>query len=170
MQEEPRGISIIYYIATSIGRAYGAAYRMMRDIMRKVGEPSEGNLSGIGETDEGYAGVGSKEVSLDSNGEGRTISGRRRLPRGPGRGAFEKNAPVVTICHRRAAEDEPDVAILEVPCNDGITLAEMMAGKLEPSSTVITDEHPAYNGPEDIGYGHPAVNHSEGEYASGGHN
>ncbi len=84
----PNGVSIIYCIATLMGRAYGAVYRMMRDIMRKVSELPEGKLSGTGETDEGYARAGSKGVALNNNGENRTIPGRRRLPRGPGRGTF----------------------------------------------------------------------------------
>ena len=77
---------------------------------------------------------------------------------------------MVTIYHRRAAPDEPDVTILEVPRGDGRTLAETVAEKFEPGSTVITDEHQAYKSPEEIGYVHPAVNHGEGEYASGERN
>ena len=77
---------------------------------------------------------------------------------------------MVTICHRRATEDEPDVTIFEVPRGDGRTLAEMVAGKFEPGSTVITDEYRAYKGLGEMGYGHLTVNHGEGEYASGGHN
>ena len=50
----PNWISIIYYIATSLGRAYGAVYRTIRDIMRRVSELPEGKLSGTGETDEEY--------------------------------------------------------------------------------------------------------------------
>jgi len=165
----PNGISI-NYIATSIGRAYGTVYRMMRDIMRKVGGLPEGKLSGTGETDEGYTRAGSKGVSLGSNGENRTIPSRRRLPRGPGRGTFKKNVPMVTIYHQRATGDEPDVTIFEVPRGNGRTLAEMVAGKFEPGSTVITDEHPAYKSLGEMGYGHLAINHSEGEYASGEHN
>ncbi len=93
---QPNGISL-NYIATSIGRAYGAVCQMYRDIMRKVGELPEGKLSGTGETDEGYTRADSKGVSLGSNGENRTVPSRRRLPRGPGRGTFEKNTPMVTI-------------------------------------------------------------------------
>ena len=165
----PNGILIIYYIATSLDRACGAVYRMMRDIMRKVSELPEGRLSETGETDEGYARAGSKGVALGSNGENRTIPSRRWLPRGPGRDTFKKNTPMATIYHRRATQDEPDVAILEVPRGDGRTLAEMVAEKFEPGSTVITDEHQAYKSPEEIGYVHPAVNHGEGEYASEDH-
>ena len=165
----PNGISI-NYIATSIGRAYCTVYRMMRDIMRKVGELPEGKLSGTGETDEGYTRAGSKGVSLGSNGENRTVPSRRQLPRGPGRGTFEKNTPMVTIYHQRATEDKPDVTIFEVPRGDGKTLAEMVAEKFEPGSTVITDEHTAYKSLGEMGYGHLSINHSEGEYASGEHN
>ena len=166
----PNGISIIYYIATSLDRACGAVYRMMRDIMRKMSELPVGRLSGTGETDEGYARAGSKGVALGSNGESRTSPSRRRLPRGPGRDTFKKNTPMAAIYHRRATQDEPDVAILEVPRGDGRTLAEMVAEKFEQGSTVITDEHQAYKSLEAIGYVHPTVNHSEGKYASGEHN
>ena len=55
---------------------------------------------------------------------------------------------MVTIYHRRATPDEPDVTILEVPHGDGRTLAELVAEKFEPGSTVITDEHQAYKSPE----------------------
>ena len=51
----PNGVSI-NYISTSLGRAYGAVYRMMRDIMWKVGELPGGRLSGTGETDMGISG------------------------------------------------------------------------------------------------------------------
>lgn len=77
---------------------------------------------------------------------------------------------MITIYHRRAAPDKPDVTTLEVPRGDGRTLAEMAAEKFEPGSTAITDEHQAYKSLEAIGYVHPAVNHGEGEYASGEHN
>ncbi|MXY60570.1 MAG: transposase [Cenarchaeum sp. SB0665_bin_23] len=143
---------------------------MYRDIMRKVGGLPEGRLSGTGETDEGYIRAGSKGVSLGSNGENRTVPSRRRLPRGPGRGTFKKNVPMVTIYHQRATGDEPDVTIFKVPRGNGRTLAEMVAGKFEPGSTVITDEHPACKSLGEMGYGHLAINHSEGEYVSGKHN
>lgn len=126
------GISNIYYIAASIGRAYGAVSRMMRYIMRKVDELPEGKLSGTCETDEGYTKAGSNGASLDSNDESQTVPICRRLPHGPGRGTFEKNAPMVTIYYQRATEDEPDVAIFEVPRSDGRTLAEMVAERFEP--------------------------------------
>ncbi len=117
-----------------------------------------------------YIRAGSKGVALGSNSKNRTILSRRRLPRGPGRDTIEKNTQVVAIYHRRATQDEPDVTILKVPRGDGRTPAEMAAEKFEPGSTVITDEHQAYKSLEEIGYVHPAVNHGEGEYASGEHN
>ncbi len=125
----PNWISIIYYIATSLGRAYRTVYRMMRGIMRRVSELPEGRQSGTGKTDEGYIRAGSKGVAPGSNGESRTNPGCRRLPRGPGRSTFEKNTLMATTCHRRATQDEPSVTILEVPRGDGRTLAGMVAEK-----------------------------------------
>ena len=165
----PNGISI-NYIATSLGRAYGAIYRMMRDAMWKMSELPEGRLSGTGETDDVYIRAGSNGVALGSSGENQASPSRRRLPRGPGRGTFEKDTPMATTYQRRASQDKPDVTILEVLRGGGRTLAEMVAEKFEPGSTVITDEHQAYKSPGEIGYVHPAVSHGEGEYASGGHN
>ena len=153
-----------------MGRAYGAVYRMMRDIVRKVSELPEGRLPGTGETDMGHNRAGSKGVALNNNGENRTIPSRRGLPHGPGRLTFEKNTAMVTIYHRRTTHDEPDVTILDVLRGDGRTLAEMVAEKFEPGSTVITDEHQAYKSLGVIGYDRPAVNHGEGKCASGEHN
>ena len=97
----PNGVST-NYIATSLDRAYGPVYRMIRDIMRKVSGLPEGRLPGTGETVEGHIRAGSNGVAPNNNGENRTTPERRRLPRGPGRGTFEKNTPMITIYHRRA--------------------------------------------------------------------
>ena len=48
-----------------------------------------------------------------------------------------------TIYSQRAAEDEPDHTIMDVPC-DGKTLADMVQGRIELGSTIMTDEHLAY--------------------------
>ena len=135
----PNGISIIYYIATSMGRAYGAVYRMMRDIMRKVSELPEGKLSGTGETDEGYIRAGSKGVPLAGNGEQWTIPSWRGLPHGPGRGTSKKNTPMMTVYHQRATENRPGLSIFEVPAGDGKTLAGRTAEKFEREPMVVTD-------------------------------
>ncbi len=50
---------------------------------------------------------------------------------------------MVTICHLRAAPDEPDVTIFESPRNDK-TLTGMAAGKFELGSTAITDKYRVY--------------------------
>ena len=50
-------------------------------------------------------------------------------------------------------------------------MAQIVADTIKPGSTVLyTDEYKAYNSLEKIGYDHHTVNHSEGEYASGGNN
>ena len=50
---------------------------------------------------------------------------------------------MVTIHFQRATEYEPDVRIMDVP-RDSKTLADMVPERMEPGSTVITDEHTAY--------------------------
>ena len=77
---------------------------------------------------------------------------------------------MTTVYHQRTTENEPDVTIFGVPRDYSGTLAGMAAGRFEPGSTVITDEHPAYKSLEEQGYDHHTICHSEGEYASGDHN
>ena len=157
----PNGVSI-NHIAESIGCTCRFTYYLVRRMMDKVRGLPEGRLSGTGETDEGYIRAGSKGVALVDNGEDRTIPSRRGLPRGPGRGTFEKNTLMATIYHQRATGDEPGLTLFEVPVNDGRTLAGRVAGKFERGSTVITDEHPACRNLGEMGYDHRTVNHGEG--------
>ena len=162
------GISI-NHIAKSVGQAYGTVYYMIRGMMDKVRSLQERTLSGTCETDELYVRAGSKGVALETNGEDRTLPSRRGLPRGPGRGTFQKNTPMVTIYHQRAAENSQDWTIFDVP-RDGRTLLRMVGERIEAGSTVMTDEHSGYKNLKKSGYDHHAIHHSEGEYASGEHN
>lgn len=166
----PRNGISIRYIAEAVGRAYKPVYYMMRSVMAQIANLPERPLSGTCETDELYIRAGSKGVPLETNGEDRTVPSRRGLPKGPGRGTFEKNSPMTTIYHQRAAGNEPDVTIFDVPRDHSKTLAGMAAERFEPGSTVMTDEHPAYKSLEERGYDHYTVNHGEGEYASGERN
>ena len=159
----------IRFISQATGRAYKTTYYMIRNIMKKIRDLPEKPLKGTNETDEAYVKAGSKGVALDTNGEDRTVPSRRGLPHGPGRSTFEKNRPMVTIYFQRATEDEQDVTIMDVP-RDGKTLADMVQERIEPGSTVMTDEHTAYKSLKERGYYHHAVNHGEGEYASGERN
>jgi transposase-like protein len=162
------GISI-NYIAEAIGRPYRSTYYMIRDVMDRIRSLQEKVLSGECETDELYVRAGSKGVPLETNGEERTLPSRRGLPRGPGRGTFEKNTPMVTIYHQRAAKDDHDWTIFDVP-RDGRSLVEGVEKRIRSGSTVMTDEHPGYKKLGEAGYGHHTVNHSEGEYAAGDNN
>ena len=76
---------------------------------------------------------------------------------------------MVTIYFQRATEDEQDVTIMDVP-RDGKTLADMVQERIEPGSTVMTDEHAAYKSLSERGYDHHTIHHGEGEYASGARN
>ena len=137
----------------------------MRGIMARIRNLPENLLKGTCETDEAYVKAGSKGVALDTNGGDRTVPSRRGLPHGPGRSAFEKNRPMVTMHFQRATEDEPDHTIMDVP-RDGKTLADMVQGRIEPGSTVMTDEHTAYKNLKERGCDHHTICHGKGEYAS----
>ena len=119
--------------------------------------------------DELYVRAASKGVPLDTNDENRTLPSRRGLPRGPGRGAFEKNTPMVTMYHQRAAKDKHGWTTFHVP-RDVQSLAAMVQERIMPGSVVMTDEYRAYAKLGEKGYDHLSVNRSEGEYASGSDN
>ncbi len=159
------GISI-NYIAEAIGHTYCTTYYTIRDIMDHILNLQEKMLSGICETDELYVRAASKGVPLSHNDEARTMPSRRGLPRGPGRGTFEKNTPMVTIYHQRATETQEEWTIFEVP-RDGKSLVATVQSHIEFGSRVMTDEYKAYKNLEKLGYDHLSINHSEGEYASG---
>jgi len=70
--------------------------------------------SGTVEVDEGYVPAASKGVPLETTKEGRTYASRRKMKRRPGRGKFEKNTPMVMICHERKDADKLDRTLFEV--------------------------------------------------------
>ena len=159
------GISI-NYISEAIGHTYKTTYYMIRAMMDQIQSLQEKVLSGDCETDEMYKKAASKGVRLETNGEDRTLPSRRALPRGPGRGTFEKNTPMITLYHQRATKDDHDWTIFDVP-RAGKSLMEMVQNRIKKGSKVMTDEHPGYKKLGGVGYDHATVNHSEGEYASG---
>ena len=77
------------------------------------------------ETDKLYVQAASKGVPLTTNGEDRILPSRRVLPRGPGRGTFEKNITMVTIYHQRATGSKHDWMIFDVS-RDGESLVEVV--------------------------------------------
>ena len=133
----PNGISI-NCIAESIGRPYKSTYCMIRDMMDQIRNQQDKILYGTCETDELYVRATSKGVPLVTNGENRTLPSRRGLPRGPGRGTFEKNTPMVTIYHQRTTKEKHDWTISYVP-RDVQSLAAMVQERIMPGSVVMTD-------------------------------
>ena len=159
------GISI-NYISEVIGHIYKSTYYMIRAMMDQIQSLQENVLSGDSETDELYMKAASKGVRLETNGEDRKLPSRRALLRGPGRGKFEKNTPMITVYHQRATKDEHDWTKFDVP-RAGKSLVEMVKTRIKKGSKVMTDEHSGYKKLGEAGYDHATVNHSEGEYASG---
>ena len=106
---------------------------------------------------------------MDGKDRRRTMPGWRAIPRGPVRGTYEKDTPVVTVAYRRADETGRDQVMFNVH-EGGKKLADIVEETVESDSKVYTDEYKAYKSLGKRGYEHETVNHSEGEYASGDNN
>ena len=96
----------------------------------------------------------------------RTTPSRRVTPRGPERGTYEKDTPMVTVAYRRPDKTERDRVVYGVSKGDK-KLADIVKATFEPGSCICTDDYKAYNSLEKMGFDHHTVNHSDGEYASG---
>ncbi|MYC80384.1 MAG: transposase [Cenarchaeum sp. SB0661_bin_35] len=118
------------------------------------------------EHDEGYIRAGSKGTKIDGRDGLRTIPSRRGLLRGPGRGTYKKDTPMMTVAYQRADNTERDCVVYNVH-EDGKKLADIVEETVELGSRVYTDEYKAYSSLGKRSYEHETVNHSKGEYASG---
>ena len=126
-------------------------------------------LSGTVEHDETYIKAGSKGTKMDGKDGRPTIPSRRVIPRGPGRGTYEKDTPMVTVAYQRPDETGRDWVVYNVH-KGGKKLADIVEETVERGSKVNTDEYRAYKSLKERGYEHETVNHSEGEYVSGAYN
>jgi len=103
---------------------------MIRPIMEKICKLPEGMLSGTAEVDEGYLPAASKGVPLETTKEERTYASRRKMKRGPGRGKFEKDTPMVMIYHERKDAGKPDRTLFEVSRDDK-SIADRVEEKID---------------------------------------
>jgi len=80
--------------------------------MEKLRQLPEGILSGTAKVDEGYVPATSKGMPLETNGEECTYASRRKMKRGPGRGKFEKDTPMLILYHERKDSCKTDLTHL----------------------------------------------------------
>ena len=163
----PNGISI-NYLAREIG-SYSTVYYLIKKIMIIMRNLPTKKLSGTVEHDEAYIKAGSKGTKIIGKDGRPVMPSRRVIPRGPGRGTYEKDTPMVTVAYQRADETRRDRVVYNVS-KGGKKLADMVEETVEKGSKINTDEYKPYKSLGDRGYEHKMVNHSEGEYASGVNN
>ena len=161
------GLSI-KYLSREIG-SYSTVYYLIKNIMILMHNLAAVKLSGPGEHDECYVKAGSKGTKIDGTDGRRTTPSRRVIPRGPGRGTYEKDTLMVTVAYQRPDKTGRDRVVYGVSKGDK-KLADIVEATFEPGSCVYTDEYKAYNSLEKMGFDHHTVNHSEGEYTSGKNN
>ena len=154
----------INYLSKGVG-SYPTVYYLIKSMMIIVYNLPSKKLFGTVEHDEAYVRAGSKGTKIDGKDGRHTVPSRRGLPRGPGRGTYNKDLPMVTVVYQRADKTTRDCVVYNV--HKGKKLADIVKETVKPGSTVYTDEYKAYSSLGKRGYEHEPVNHSEGEYASG---
>lgn len=127
--------------------SYRTAWFMMHRIRFALADPAfstklgDGNGSGIVEADETY--IGGKV-------------------KGKGRGYRGNKTAVVTLVERGGnARSRPMVKVT------GRNLDSVLAGNVDPSARLMTDEYPGYKKPGKRFASHETVNHSQEEYVRG---
>jgi transposase-like protein len=125
---------------------------------------SSRKLEGVVEVDEIYQTCGMKgqaegggEKNLDREPRSR---GKKK---GPGRGHYDKDTPVLIAWVSRAGKVV--LQVLRDFTSDTVEDAAMRA--VEPGSTIYSDSASSYKVLSEAGYKHDYVNHSKGEYARG---
>lgn len=154
---------------SSIAQEIGARFRNMYRIgwhLRNLALSYEisRKLEGVVEVDEIYQTCGMKgqaegggEKNLDREPRSR---GKKK---GPGRGHYDKDTPVLIAWVSRAGKVV--LQVLRDFTSDTVEDAAMRA--VEPGSTIYSDSASSYKVLSEAGYKHDYVNHSKGEYARG---
>ncbi len=136
-----------------LGVTYKTAWRMFNLIRNEVmADDDHGPLSGSVEADETWVGGKMRE------------SDRRRVARegGPRNGPHVKKREVVFAIVERGGR----VVAMTVPSRYGHTLRKNVVQRVEPGSTLYTDDYAGYNG-LDFTYSHHTINHSARLYVDG---
>jgi transposase-like protein len=133
-----------------LGVCYKTALRMAHQIKILMGKRAQPLLSGIVELDETYIGMLSKNMHEKD---------RKKLK---GTGGKDK-IKVFGMLQRDTGEIIAEV----VENTEKQTLYSIIAEKIEPNSTLVTDRARYYIGLGKLEFQHEMVDHSKGEYARG---
>lgn len=134
------------------GVTYKTAWRMFKQIRTMLNEDNGEPLSGKVEADEMF--VGGKSKNMHADVRARKITGRG--------GAGGGKVAVAGVLERQGR-----VIAKVIPDRLADTLMSFVEARVMPSTTVYTDELPAYNGLNQSGYVHKRVHHDAKVYVQG---
>ncbi len=150
MSESKKGMSALQ-LKRTLKVAYKTAWYLCHRIREAVKDADSSLLSGICEVDETY--VGGKAKNMHKDVRARRIQGRGSVGKAMVLGAIARGGKV-----RLDAAVTPDRE----------TLKAFIAAKLaDETTTIMTDDFPAYDGCGDHNTRHETVNHSAKEWVRG---
>jgi transposase-like protein len=152
------GISIMG-ISNQLAMPYRQCYHMIRAVMERIAPAENEKLDGDIEIDELYTHAGMKGRNYHELIIKHRKPRRRGIKPWRGRGAFEKDTPMVMCYHQRNGS-----TLFDVPVHyDSIT--SLVCKTTGYGSTVYTDDYVAYLALKEHGFKHQSVSHSNKEYA-----
>ena len=148
--ESKKGMSALQ-LKRTLGVAYKTAWYLCHRIREAVKDADISLLSGVVECDETY--VGGKAKNMHKDVRARKIQGRGASGKAMVLGAIERGGKV-RLDHALTPDRE--------------TLRAFIAAKLaDETTTIMTDDLPAYDGCGDANTKHEMVNHSKMEWVRG---
>jgi len=146
-------------ISNQLNIPYRICYHVIRSMMERLASAEHNKLDGTVEIDELYTKAGMK----GRNGHEMIIKHRMPRRRGikpwRGRGAFQKDTPMIMCYHERNG-----ITVFDVPMNYD-SISSMVCMNVRYGSRVYTDEYVAYSPLNEHGFKHQSVSHSSREYA-----
>jgi transposase-like protein len=152
------GVSI-NSISCQMSIPYRQCYHMIRAVMERIASVENVKLDGEVEVDELYVKAGMKGRGYHELIIKNRIPRRRGIKPWRGRGAFEKDTPMVMCYHERDGSTAFDVPV-HYDSISGLVCMTVGYG-----STVYTDDYVAYSSLKEHGFVHGSVCHSGKEYA-----
>jgi len=149
----------IMSISSQLLIPYRQCYHMIRAVMERLAYAESMKLDGTVEIDELYTHAGMKGRNYHEQVIMYRMPRRRGIRPWRGRGAFQKDTPMVMCYHERNGK-----TVFDAPTNYD-SISSLVCRTVGYGSSVYTDEYVAYSPLNEHGFKHQSVSHSSKEYA-----